>query len=738
MDSKKAVSEKDNPLETSFVPKILKRQLAANQDWQIGDAISEDYAALLWIDICNFSTLCNRLMKDTANGVEKITTILNAHYDFLLDVITAYGGEPLYFVGDGMMSAWPGSKEKAIESISLAVGCANEIIENKSTADDDGELLSLHISISYGSWHMSDLEAVRGKRLLTFYGEVFDKLRMTSQNRAPDKILIHNDALAFLPQVVLSKPVMHNSSILSGSDLKQVHLAKPNKKSLPISKKVVEKLKKFIPPTIADPLTKERIKWLAEIRPVTILFLGFPNIGKNSVAKRDEMVEIADIARPLVVKYDGLLNMIWMDEKSTNMLICFGPSPSAHNNNPERSARLAHELNQKLKQKGFDNSIGVCTGIAYCGILGNDILRQHTVIGDVVNLSSRYAEISGFDVVCDESTYRYSKKSVKFDEPFKAKVKGLTELIQLYPIKDINGDELSGLGTEMPVFIWEQELNHLIKTMSVTDATGTVAIVEGQSGMGKSKLLQEFERQSNHLWKIIPTSGNQIDRNTPYNIWGPVFSKLLNFNALESNLIQLESLERIKNRFGAHSSLLNIVLNTNFPDSDKVKEFTASQKVVATHDLLLGILGDESKINKLGIIIDNAQWMDQLSWKLIESVNSELRECNILLAFQKMEGVDHVIPSNLKKYELMVLNLLSEARVRELICSKLNVVDVSDEVVMLVQKIAKGNPFFSLVFVDSLLDKQLLTFDNKYCALKNDVVISDLSLPETVRGAVRS
>ena len=738
MISKKVVSHSQNQLETSFVPEILKRQLSVNPKWQIGDAIKEDHTALLWIDICNFSSLCNRLMKDTANGVEKITAILNDHYDFLLNVITEHGGEPLFFVGDGIMSAWPGEKGEASESISNALNCANEIITTRSTIDDFNELLQLHTVISYDTWHMSELESTHNKMLLSFYGEVFDNLRLVSQNRAPNQILINNSALALLPKSITSKAVRHNSSIVIHGRLEQKTKTAPKKIAMPLSKKAIERLKQFIPSTIASPISRERIKWLEEIRPVTIIFLGFFNIGKNSVAKRNEMVEIAKIAKALVVKYDGLLNMVWMDEKSTNMLICFGPSPSAHNNNPERSAKLAFELNIKLKQEGFENSIGVGTGIAYCGILGNDFLRQHTVIGDVVNLSARYAGIKGWDVVCDEATYRASKKSVNFHEPFKASVKGQSDLIELYPIKDIIGDGMLPLVTELPFLIWHNELNHLIKTFEETQDISTVIIIEGQSGMGKSKLLQEFETQSKHKWKVIPTTGNQIDRNTPYNVWGAIFSKLLNFSALETKIVQTENLERIKNRFGKQACLLNIVLNTDFVDSDLVKDLIASQKVRATHDLLLGILKEESEINKLAIIIDNAEWMDEISWNLIESVSSEIKNCNILLSFQKVKGIAHINTSNLNKYELITLNELSEVEVRELLCSKLNITMVSDEVVMLVQKIAKGNPFFCFEFVDSLLDKQLLVFENNNCALKSDVVIDELSLPETVRGAVRS
>ena len=153
---------------------------------------------------------------------------------------------------------------------------------------------------------------------------------------------------------------------------------------------------------------------MAEIRPVSIIFIKFPDIRKASSGKLHQMAEVSKLATPLVIKYEGLLYQIWMDDKATNMLICFGPYPTAHDDNPERSVQLAFEISALLKENSYENSIGISTGMAYCGILGNDVLRQHTVIGDVVNQSARISGVTLKDVICDQATYNATKKSVEF------------------------------------------------------------------------------------------------------------------------------------------------------------------------------------------------------------------------------------------------------------------------------------------------------------------------------------
>jgi len=734
MSERTVFSESQNPLETSFVPRIIKRQFSRDPEWCIEDETSDTNTSLLWLDICNFSTLCNRLMKKKKKGVEAITSILREHYTFLLDKITKYGGEPLFFAGDGIMASWPGNASEAEHAISLAVQCAREIIAENEITDNQGTAIELHLVIAYGPWHLAEIEGTHGKKLLTFYGAVFDRLRRASGNTAPNRILIHNDALAYLPKDLPSTPVSFDSALLEDVEYELPKVALPSTPEALFDVQTLGRLKEFIPATIPEPLSKERIQWLAEIRPVTSIFLRFPKVAMEPDSLVNEIHKIGSITKPLVEKYDGLLNMFWVDEKATNILICFGPSPSAHNNNPERSLRLAVELNRKLQREGFENKVGISTGIAYCGVLGNDIFRQHTVIGDVVNLSSRYSQISDWDVVCDEATQRESRRAVEFEGPFAVRVKGYGDEVQLYPVKDL----IMADDTATPVLIWEKELQEALGAIEGNAQGNTVLFIEGQSGMGKTSLLHEIQQKTKGRYSVFQISGDQINRNTPYSIWSDVFSEILNVHISHSDGGSSDKWRALENRFGARTCLLNIVLNTNFEDSEEVRGYTPAQRVAATHDLLLEVLRQEGESRKLVILIDDAQWVDEISWNLIESINNSTINCDIALSLHKLSEQRHIRTDRLKHYVEIQLQELSDAGVESLICHRMNVRKVSEELVVLVHKIAKGNPFFSMEFLESLMDKDLLVTDDTSCSLKRDVVLSELSLPETVRGAVRS
>ena len=734
MDTTNLIFSTSDELAISFVPAFIRKKYNDSGQQSETNYIKEDHAALLWIDICNFSPLCNRLMKDTVNGVEKITGILHSHYDFLLTFIKQYGGQPIFFAGDGVMSAWPGDKKAAGESVRLAACCADKIISERKTLNDNGDLLSLHAIISVGPWQMTELEGIKSKRLYSFFGEVFSTLTQSSKNKAPNQILISNNALAFLGDQLKNKPVEYDTSILL--DFPEL-LPQQEKNFTDLPEDVVQKLKSFVPQTLAFPLNKERLEWSAELRPVTILFVRLPKKSESTTVNVNQLHESVSLVKPLVLKYDGLLNQVWMDEKESNMLICFGPPPSAHNDNPERTVRLAFEIHNLLQKSGFENSIGVSTGMAYCGILGNNSLRQYTVIGDVVNLSAHITIIKNNIIYCDKATFSTTAKTVKYSGPFMEKIKSRPEPIPLYVPEGLLTDDAKSL--HLLSVGRTNEMNVLMDTFNHVSLGGNACvIIEGESGMGKTKLLEDFSAQiALGDCIVLSGSGDFIFRNTPYSVMGSVFSALLGFNDALPGKNQREKLRELELKYGSKACLLNAVLQSDFPESEEIRNLTGSQKVAATHDFLLNLLEEESKLHPAVIIIDDAQWMDETTWSLLESINSKLEKCLVILSFPEAERISRIKNLKLKNTERIRLKELPGEDQEKIICARLGVTNMSPEVLSLIKKIAKGNPFFCAELAGSLLEQELLVLKNDSCFLAENASINELSLPETVRGAVR-
>lgn len=722
-------------LEKSFVPAILKQHLASYPDWNIGDPLDKDHAAILWIDISNFSPLCDRLMKNPLKGVEKIKQILESHYDFLLKTITDFGGQPLFFVGDGLMSAWPCTSENVTEVINQVVVCGKKIIDDKKTLDDQNNKLSLHMLVSYGTWRIAEIRGIRDRKLLSFFGDALTSLSAASINRDIDQVLVSKEALPYLSKDLKRIPILNGAVMLQ--EFPKIS-GKVLFEEVKLDERAANKIKEFTPITLSFPLSRERLDWCAEVRPITSIFMRFPREGISKEKKLLHMYEISDLITPIVTKYDGLLYQVWIDEKEAQLLICFGPYPSAHVDNPERSVRLGMELQIILKEKGIKCGIGICSGKAYSGILGNDILRQHTVIGNAVNLSARLAQQSKGEVICDRETKNSALKGIEFESPVFREIKGHQKPIETFIAKSIHVEKnlkhnyRKSVGRDKELEILKQVLKDTSKGQS------EAVIILGESGIGKSKLLKDFEVICEKEKKyFLKTAGDFLTRNSPYSVWSSIFSELLGMKSMDSGIDQKDIIEGVESKFGSKACLLNVVLNTNFAESKEVAAMSAYQRVVASHDLLLEILKNATQQKSVVIIIDDAQWMDSNCWELIKSVKEQLKNVLFVISIQKTGEVEEKPYEELGISTIIELNELREENLKKLISECINAKSISEELRMLVEKIAKGNPFFSLEFIGSLNDENMLTFVNDHCALAEGVIIDQLSLPDSVHGAVR-
>ncbi|OLY90643.1 Adenylate and Guanylate cyclase catalytic domain-containing protein [Cnuella takakiae] len=735
INNKGTIPGQSNDLTVSFVPGVLRRKYAGGVPQEDRTNQQAQTAVLLWIDICSFSPLCNRLMKDKVEGVERITRILNKHYDHVLGTVAAYGGEPLFFAGDGVMIAWPDDQVKPEDAVPLAAACAQNILALRSTINDRNELLSMHAVIAAGQWQMLEMEGLHGNLLFSFFGSVFEEIVAASRNEAPNQVLISNHALSLMGPGYRAMPMQHHTSILYETP---AHFLLPPKKTPKVTRKAIGKLRQFLPQTLVYPLSLERLKWIAEIRPVTVLFVRLVNYSNSSEANIIRLQNSVALTTPLVLHYGGLINQIWMDEKDSNILIYFGPPPSAHMDDPERGVYLALELHRALLQADFHNSIGVSSGQAYCGILGNNILRQYTVIGDVVNLSARIAGLGTNHIYCDKATFQASNKSVFYKTPREVAVKGFSEPVALYQPVAVIEAEQPALGIDNLVGREKERAILMEAYHNALSGSAGCVLVAGESGIGKTRFLEDFKsRVCEDPIMLLPTAGDFIGRHILYNVWEPVFAAILGISQATTAAGRQEALKEVQEKFGAEACVLNAVLQCNLPDSEAIKSLTESQKVAATHRLMLRILKEESEKQPLVIVVDDAHWMaDDVSWKLVEALTATPGKVLVVLAVQEL---DHNLKTSISTIKPTTISLqeLPEQDVAQLICARLNVNSVSTDLIGLIRKIAKGNPFHCIELLGSLVNQNLLSIDAGHCSFVGDVKISDLSMPDTVRGAIR-
>ena len=80
-------------------------------------------------------------------------------------------------------------------------------------------------------------------------------------------------------------------------------------------------------------------------------------------------------AQRAIYKFEGSLNKFLLDDKGSTLVGVFGLAPLAHENDPTRGVLCALSLCAAIPSA----SVGVTTGVAFCGVVGNRTRRGPSV-----------------------------------------------------------------------------------------------------------------------------------------------------------------------------------------------------------------------------------------------------------------------------------------------------------------------------------------------------------------------
>jgi class 3 adenylate cyclase/tetratricopeptide (TPR) repeat protein len=254
------------------------------------------------------------------------------------------------------------------------------------------------------------------------------------------------------------------------------------------------------PPQTPAPVAPES----EERRTVTVLFADLSDY--TSVAERldHETVKML-VERCLnrlaseVERFGGRVDKFIGD----NVMAVFG-APVAHENDPERAVRAAFgmheamdELNSELKsQFGFDFAlrVGVNTGEVLAGRVG----EAYTVLGDAVNVAARLQAAAPVGAtLVGERTKRLSERAVDYRQLDPLDLKGKAEKVAAFQALALvtSGRGRTVTGSHSRLVGRDEELAHLeglLERVARDRAPHMVTIV-GQAGVGKSRLLWEFQ-----------------------------------------------------------------------------------------------------------------------------------------------------------------------------------------------------------------------------------------------------
>ena len=224
-------------------------------------------------------------------------------------------------------------------------------------------------------------------------------------------------------------------------------------KEFGLRQQIKKQFEHYLDPGMVKKLQKDPslLKLGGETRNMTFLFCdirGFTPISEKYKGNPGGLTKL--INRFLTRMTDVIIaNGGTIDKFMGDCIMAFWNAPIENVKHREMAVKSAREmtlalteLNKELKVEGLPQiniGIGINTGDALVGNMGSEQRFDYSVIGDAVNLASRLESSSktlGKTIVIGEDTRRSIETLYPFDYIDSITVKGKTEEIKVYTIKD--------------------------------------------------------------------------------------------------------------------------------------------------------------------------------------------------------------------------------------------------------------------------------------------------------------
>jgi class 3 adenylate cyclase/tetratricopeptide (TPR) repeat protein len=247
-----------------------------------------------------------------------------------------------------------------------------------------------------------------------------------------------------------------------------------------------------------------------ERRLVSVLFCDLVSFtafseGRDPEDVREVLGPYFSTARQVIGAYGGTIEKFIGDA----VMAVWG-APVAREDDAQRAVRAALELvaavkglSSRLSIPELRVRIGVLTGEASVEV---GQVQEGMVVGDAVNTASRIQSLADpGTVLVDEVTRLACERSIAFETHGAHDVKGKSNPVRTWrALSVLSGQSERGRGgaIEPPLVGRKRELRILVEALDrVVAARGGAHLVTviGEAGVGKSRLVREFERHANDI-----------------------------------------------------------------------------------------------------------------------------------------------------------------------------------------------------------------------------------------------
>jgi class 3 adenylate cyclase/tetratricopeptide (TPR) repeat protein len=457
---------------------------------------------------------------------------------------------------------------------------------------------------------------------------------------------------------------------------------------------------------------------------VTVLFADIS--GFTAMSETLDAEEVSDIMNSLwqrldacIVEQGGVI-----DKHLGDGVMALWSAKVAREDDPELAVHAALAMQEAASQFSVSGvnltlRIGIHTGPVLLGGVGTT--GEFSAVGDTVNLASRLEEASPIGgVLISHDTYRHVRGIFEVVQQEPIQVKGKAKPQQTYLVqgakprafrmetRGVEGIETRMVGRDVDLLTLQN-----VYRDAMEDGETRIVTIVGEAGVGKSRLLYEFEK-----WiGLLP------DKTNRFNGWATPGTQATSYGAIRRmfarrfEILESDSAATVRDKFRAgmavaleadRADLAGQLIGFDLPASQALQR--ALQSPLFREQALAGLTDYFRAVahEPTVIFLEDMHWADDSSLDLMDHLAGALPEARLLVVclarpalFERRPGWGEGLETHMR----LQLKALSRRESRALVAEILQrAEEIPVELRDLVVEGAEGNPFYVEELIKMLID----------------------------------
>ncbi|RLD00351.1 MAG: hypothetical protein DRI46_07575 [Chloroflexi bacterium] len=489
----------------------------------------------------------------------------------------------------------------------------------------------------------------------------------------------------------------------------------------------------------------------------TVLFVDI--LGYSALVDKLNADLVRQVTDPLWEEFGQIIKEhggLVVNQIGDSLVVAWG-APESHEDDAERAVSASLELREGLRRfkEGADHSatrslhlrMGIHTGLVLAGNLG--LRGEYTVLGDTVNVAQLLENSAEpGSLIVSESTYQTIRGAFQAKRLTPIQLKGTRALMNIFEILEelpqptkLRYRSKGGLETRLIGREVEMDLLRKVFEKTLQTSQPQLALVTGDMGVGKSRLLFEFTGylETHHpLLTVMSSRALEQTSQIPYFLWKELWAN--RFGLKEDDPIEIaqsKSIEGVRSFWGRAlgeitaveaTHFLGHIIGVNWENSPYLKNYQNQPKEKAQRAFLMleEIFQRISQQGPVVLILDDLHWADKGSLALIQHLwkDSGRKIPLLILAGARGEFLGQAA-SEFQGAEIIQLGplALSADLVREAYPALKN---TSEAILNHLAEKSGGNPYFLEEMVKNVVGEEGVDQDH----LKK--------LPDTLKGLLQT